>query len=193
MRQELFGEARLLKVLNGVSEMTPELRCKSVKKAVSSFACEAEQFDDITMLSVKFHSFQDDESIITQADAMSTERVWEFINRQAKKAELGSKITNRAQIVVDEIYSNIQLYSSATMAQVFCRIDPERMVLIFKDNGIPYNPLTSQEPDVTLSAEDREIGGLGLLMVKKMASELSYVYEDGCNVFTVTLKTEAQK
>ena len=193
MRQELFGEARLLKVLNGVSETTPELRCKSVKKAVSSFACEAEQFDDITMLSVKFHSFQDDESIITQADAMSTERVWEFINRQAKKAELGSKITNRAQIVVDEIYSNIQLYSSATMAQVFCRIDPERMVLIFKDNGIPYNPLTSQEPDVTLSAEDREVGGLGLLMVKKMASELSYVYEDGCNVFTVTLKTEAQK
>ncbi len=145
------------------------------------------------ILSVRFNSFQDDESIITQADAISTERVWDFINRQAKKAELSSKITNRAQLVVDEIYSNIQLYSGATMAQVFCHIEPERMVLIFKDNGTPYNPLTAQEPDVTLSLEERELGGLGLLMVKKMATDLSYAYEDGYNVLTVTIKTEAQK
>ena len=193
VRQELFGEARLQKVLNGISDTTPEIRCRSVKRAIDGFAGEAEQFDDITMLSVKFSSFQDDESIITQADAISTERVWEFINRQAKKAELSAKITNRAQLVVDEIYSNIQLYSGATMAQVFCRTEPERMVLTFKDNGAPYNPLTAQEPDVTLSLEERELGGLGLIMVKKMASDLSYAYEDGYNVLTVTLKTEAQK
>ena len=193
MKQEMFGEARLLKVLNGISEETAESRCKAVKNAIGGFVGEAEQFDDITMLSVKFHSFHDDESIITQADAVSTERVWEFINRQAKKAELGSKITNRAQIVVDEIYSNIQLYSGATMAQVFCYIEPERMVLIFKDDGIPYNPLIAPAPDVTLSLEEREPGGLGLLMVKKMASELSYVYEDGYNVLTVTIKIDLPK
>ena len=193
MRQKVFGEANLQKVLNVISKTTPEIRCGSVKRAIKDFVGKAEQFDDITMLSVKFHSFQDDESIITQVDAISNERVWEFIGRQAKKASMESKIINRAQIVVDEIYSNIQLYSDATMVQVFCRIDPERMILTFKDDGIPYNPLIEQEPDVTLSAEERELGGLGLIMVKKMASELSYVYEDGCNVFTVTLKTEAQK
>jgi anti-sigma regulatory factor (Ser/Thr protein kinase) len=145
------------------------------------------------MLAVRFNSFQDDESILTQADAISTERVWEFISRQTKKAELGSKITSRAQIVVDEIYSNIQLYSGATMAQVFCQIDCERMVLTFKDNGVAYNPLTAKEPDITLSAEERELGGLGLLMVKKMASELSYEYRDGYNVLTVALKLDSKK
>jgi anti-sigma regulatory factor (Ser/Thr protein kinase) len=154
---------------------------------------KAEQFDDITMMSVRFNSFQNDESIITQADAESTERVWEFINRQTKIAELGSKITNRAQIVVDEIYSNIQLYSGATIAQVFCQIYPEHMVLKFKDNGIRYNPLTSSDADVALPLEKREPGGLGILMVKKLASDLSYAYEDGYNILTVTIKIDSQK
>ena len=193
MSQALFGEARLQEALNSVPEESVESRCKTVKHAINHFVGGAEQFDDITMLAVKFNSFQDDESIITQADAMSTERVWDFISRQTKKAELSSKITNRAQIVVDEIYSNIQLYSGATMAQVFCQIDTERMVLTFKDDGIKFNPLTIQEPDVTLSAEERELGGLGLLMVKKMASDLSYVYEDGYNVLTVTIKIDPTK
>lgn len=191
--QALFGEARLQEALNARCDGTAESRCKVIKNAIDRFVGVAEQFDDITMLSVKFNSFQDDESIITRADAISTERVWDFINRQAKKAELSSKITNRAQIVVDEIYSNIQLYSGATMAQVFCHIEPEQMVLIFKDNGEMYNPLTSQEPDVTLSLEERELGGLGLLMVKKMSSDLSYAYEDGYNVLTVTIKIDSQK
>ena len=61
------------------------------------------------------------------------------------------------------------------------------MVLTFKDDGIPYDPLASSEPDVTLSAQERELGGLGILMVKKLSSELSYAYEDGCNVLTVTV------
>ena len=187
MSQELFGESRLLESLNGIHEDNVELRCKTVKRDIDRFVGDAEQFDDITMLSVRFNSFQDDESIITQADAVSTERVWDFISRQTKKAEISSKITSRAQIVVDEIYSNIQLYSGATMAQVFCRIDPERITLTFKDNGIPYNPLTVDEPDVMLSIEERELGGLGIFMVKKMASELSYVFEDGYNVLTVSI------
>ena len=191
--QELFGESRLREALNGISEGSVESRCKAVKNEIDIFAGDAEQFDDITMLSLRFNSFQDDECIITQADAESTERVWNFISCQTKKAELGSKIANRAQIVVDEIYSNIQLYSGATIAQVFCQIDSERMILTFKDDGVLFNPLEAQEPNVTLPLEERESGGLGLLMVKKMASDLSYVYENGYNVLTVTLKINPQK
>lgn len=191
--QELFGESRLQEALNGVAEETVESRCKTVKHAIDRFVGDAEQFDDITMLSVRFQSFQNDESIITQSDAWSTERVWDFINRQTKKAELSPKMINRAQIVVDEIYSNIQLYSGATMAQVFCQIDTDRMILTFKDDGVEFNPLKAEDPDVTLSLEEREIGGLGLIMVKKMASHLSYAYEDGYNVLAVTIKIDPKK
>ena len=84
------------------------------------------------------------------------------------------------------------MYSGATIAQVFCQIDSERMILTFKDDGVLFNPLEAQEPNVTLPLEERESGGLGLLMVKKMASDLSYVYENGYNVLTVTLKINSK-
>ena len=191
--QALFGETRLAEALNGAPEETVEGRCKSVKTAIDEFVGDAEQFDDITMLAVRFYSFQDDESLITQADGASIERVWDFINRQTQKAELNAKVTNRVQIVVDEIYSNIQLYSGATMAQVFCQIDSEQLRLTFKDDGVPFNPLKAQEPDITATLEEREQGGLGLLMVKKMATDLSYVHEDGYNAFTVTISIAMDK
>jgi sigma-B regulation protein RsbU (phosphoserine phosphatase) len=184
----MFGEERLLEALNSASDESAESRCKTVKGAIDKFVGGEEQFDDITMLSVRFNTFQNDESIMTAADAASTERVWDFISIRTKKAGLSNKIVNRAQIIVDEIYSNIHLYSGASMAQVQCRIEPERMVLTFIDNGVQYDPLTASEPDLTLALEERELGGLGILMVRKMASELSYAYEDGCNRLTVTIR-----
>ena len=190
---ELFGESRLLNALNLASEGTAQSRCNDVKEAIERFVGDAEQFDDITMLSVKFNSFQDEESIITQVDDESIGRVWSFINQQTKKADLSSKISNRAQIVVDEIYSNILLYSGAKMAQVFCQIDSSQMILTFKDDGVPFNPLDAQEPDIFVGLDEREPGGLGLLMVKKMASELSYANEDGYNIITVKFKIVADE
>ena len=190
IEQELFGETRLLAVLNGATAESVTEKCKTVKRAIDAFVGEAEQFDDITMLSLRFHSFQNEERILTLTDFASTERVWDFINCQTKKAALSPKITNRAQIVVDEIYSNIRQYSGATKAQVFCRIDGDKMVLVFRDDGVAYNPLLSQTPDTTLAVAERNPGGLGIHMVKELASDLSYAYADGYNVLTVTIKTE---
>lgn len=187
--QELFGEARLLAVLNDATAECVAEKCKRIKGAIDTFVGEAEQFDDITMLSLRFHSFRNEERILTLTDFASTERVWDFINCQTKKAALSPKITNRAQIVVDEIYSNIRQYSGATKAQVSCHIDGEQMVLVFKDDGVAYNPLLSQTPDTALAATERNPGGLGIHMVKELASDLSYAYADGYNVLSVTIKT----
>lgn len=191
--QALFGEMRLLEVLNSALEENAEARCWTVKRAIDAFVGDAEQFDDITMLSLRFNFFQDDESILTLADAASTEFVWDFINRRTKEAGINVGITNRAQVVVDEIYSNIHQYSGATKVQIFCSVNSDKIVLTFKDDGIPFNPLTSLKPDTTLSVEDRNFGGLGILMVKEMSSNLSYVHENGYNVLTVTMQIDVQK
>lgn len=184
---QLFGEERLLAALNKQPNQEVQERCDNVKAAIDEFVGDAEQFDDITMLSARFNFFMDYESITTLANAQSAEQVWEFINRRTKKAELSPKISNKVQIIVDEIYSNIHMYSGATKAQVYCSIDKQQLVLVFKDNGKPYNPLESTDPDITLSAEEREIGGLGIFMVKNMSSSLSYANEDGYNILTVTI------
>lgn len=184
----MFGEERLLDILNSAIKESAESRCRSVKKAISEFVGGAEQFDDITMLSVRFNTFQNDESITTPADVESHECVWDFVSNRTKKAGLSHKIINQAQIVVDEIYSNIRLYSGASMARISCRIDSEKMVLEFFDNGVQYDPLSASEPDVTLSLEEREPGGLGLHIVKEMASDISYSYDEGFNRLIITIR-----
>ena len=82
---------------------------------------------------------------------------------------------------MDEVYSNIVNYSKATKAITNLKITNDFIFLQFKDNGIPYNPLTNKSPDITLSVEDREIGGLGIFMAKKLSSSMSYKYENAFN------------
>ena len=73
------------------------------------------------------------------------------------------------------------------MARIEERIEERRISLCFQDRGTPYNPLEKKDPDTTLSAEDRQIGGLGIFMVKNMMDTVEYAYEDGCNRLTMTL------
>ena len=87
----------------------------------------------------------------------------------------------------DEIYANIVNYSKATLATIFYSIENGKLRISFTDNGIPYNPLEASEPDVTLSAEERQIGGLGIFMVKKMTESMEYEYADGKNVLSLVI------
>ena len=62
------------------------------------------------------------------------------------------------------------------------------MVITFIDNGVPYDPLAKADPDTTLSAEERDIGGLGIYMVKKSMDEITYEYKDGHNILSIKKK-----
>ncbi|MBQ8164379.1 MAG: SpoIIE family protein phosphatase [Clostridia bacterium] len=185
VNNELFGEQRLLETVNRNPSEGVEQRLLTVKAAVDEFVGDADQFDDITMLSVKMIYYQNNDRIVTSPDYESAEDVWNFIDIKTKKAELETRVANRVHIAVDEVYSNILRHSGATYAEVSCFIDEEKLTLIFADNGIKYDPLLKSDPDTTLSADEREIGGLGIFMVKKMASDISYSYSDGCNNLTV--------
>lgn len=90
-------------------------------------------------------------------------------------------------VVADELFSNIARYSGAAEASVSCGMRGDTAELIFRDNGTPYDPTAAKEPDVTLDAEARKIGGLGILMVRRFASELVYAYRDGFNELTVRM------
>lgn len=93
-------------------------------------------------------------------------------------------------IAIDEIFSNIAYYAyQEQKGEVTVRTElqetPRGVSITFIDGGIPYNPLAKDDPDVTLSAEERNIGGLGIYMVKKNMDEVSYVYEKGHNQLTI--------
>lgn len=84
-------------------------------------------------------------------------------------------------IVLDEIFSNIVYYSGAASVKVSCDVVGQTAILTIEDDGSPYDPTQTKEPDVTLAAEEREVGGLGIFMVRKMMDEVVYHREDGRN------------
>ena len=95
------------------------------------------------------------------------------------------RVISQVNIAVDEIFSNIARYSGATAATVGCETAEGRAVLRFADNGRPYDPTGRADPDTTLSAEDRDIGGLGIFMVKKTMDRVDYEYSGGLNILTL--------
>ena len=187
VNNQLYGEARLLDVLNNNRTSDVTSLCKAVHADVDVFAGEADQFDDITMLAFKLHFLKNGGTLTVSPDMASVSYVTDFLESQLEKLEVPMKVANRIKIATDEIYSNIVRYSGAESASVHCDIKKTTLSLIFRDNGKPYNPLENDDPDITSSAEDREIGGLGVFMVKKMMDSVEYEHTDGWNVLTMRM------
>lgn len=95
------------------------------------------------------------------------------------------KLIAETNIIIDEIFSNIIRYSGASEVVIKCDLTTSILFMQFWDNGKPYDPTKKETPDITLSAEEREIGGLGIFMVKQMVNCMEYKYLDGYNIVTI--------
>ena len=184
---ELYGEERLINFVNSLETIEPENLCRLIKEDVDKFVGSAPQFDDITMLAMNFDAILGEESISVVPDDDSRKVVGAFADSLSQKLEIVPKIANKINIVFDEIYANIVNYSKATLATISYSIENGKLRISFTDNGIFYNPLEAQEPDTTLSAEEREIGGLGIYMVRKMTESMEYERKDDKNVLTLVI------
>ena len=186
--EQLFGNERLLQSLNAAHEQTVEERCMQVKKDVEMFVGGAPQFDDMTMLCVKRNQIKQGETLEVQPDMQSVPLVKEFLTQQSPKLLVSDRQKNKLMIIVDEIYSNIIHYSGAKAASIFVGKENDKIILEFCDDGIPYNPLENKDPDVYADLQDREIGGLGVFVVKKMVDSAAYEYRNHRNTLTLVMK-----
>lgn len=189
VNNELFGEDRLIHALIESGAMNMRYTCKLIKAKVDEFAGEAPQFDDITLLGIKRKSNQDRKSeLVMSADALSADTVRDFFDKFVEDNDIDFKASTKIMVIVDEIYSNILNYSGASKTKVTARYEDGMVLMSFQDNGIYYNPLAKDDPDITLSAEERAIGGLGIFMVKKMAEDVKYTRIAGKNILDVALE-----
>ena len=129
-------------------------------------------------------------SITVEAKIENVDKVTEFVNEVLEEKECPLKVPMQMDVAIDEIFGNIAYYaygkgSGNATIQIEMEDNPPKITLTFIDQGIPYNPLESKDPDITLDIEDREIGGLGIFLVKKTMDELSYEYVDGQNILTM--------
>lgn len=113
-----------------------------------------------------------------------------FIEGKLEEAGCPMKTLMQITVAAEEAFINVASYSypeSEGTVTVDAEItdEPRTLVLTFTDQGIPYDPLAKADPDVTAAAEDRQIGGLGIYMFKKLMDEVSYEYRDGKNILTM--------
>lgn len=114
----------------------------------------------------------------------------DFVACQLEEMGASMKAQMQIAIAIDEVFANIASYAYPDgQGQVTVRVhsseDRKQAVITFIDTGIPYNPLEKDDPDLSLSAEDRPIGGLGIFMVKKSMDDMSYRFENGKNILTL--------
>ncbi len=191
---ELYGEERLRNALNAVQDESMEALCRRIKADVDAFVADAPQFDDITMVAFRYNGRAQAPMIhYAEAALADIEAVTEFADAEMEKLGVSQKSIIQMNIAIDEIYSNIVNHGYAggkgpVTVQVLQRDNPNRVILRFIDEGVPYNPLTRKDPDISLSVEDRGIGGLGIYMVKKMMDDMRYEYANGQNILSIMKK-----
>ena len=182
---DLYGTDRMLKALNSLPGAAPEQLLGAVKESIDRFVGSAPQFDDITMLAFQRKDPGTGHSVRISPVLESIPQVCEFLENTLLEYGAPFKTVAQVNIAADEIFSNIARYSGAADAAVDCRVMTGRAIIRFMDDGRPYDPTTQPEPDVNLSAEEREIGGLGIFMVKKSMDRVSYEYANGRNILTI--------
>ena len=191
----MFGTERMLDALNEVRDESPEMILKHVRKAVDSFVGNAEQFDDLTMLCLEYMGTEKMgmtyEELELPAEVDRLPELISFLEQKLEGAGCPMKARMQISVAAEEIFVNIASYAydpgqgTARVRLAFTE-NPMAATVTFIDSGLPFNPLEKADPDVSLSAEERQIGGLGIYLTKKTMDDVRYAYKDGQNILTLT-------
>ena len=196
--KKMYGERHLLELLNNTdtSAMAMSDLLPFIRQDIRDFVKDAEQADDITMLAFKLNSYTNKycvkSSKTTPADINELKRVLFWIDDMCYNEKISKSAMNKLETSIEEIFANIAMYAypeTTGIVNIDFTLDAQKkeLTLVFKDNGIPYNPLAKPDPDTTLPAEERQPGGLGIFMVKNMMDDVSYKNEDGQNILTIKM------
>ena len=129
-------------------------------------------------------------TLTVPAERNELDTVQGFVDEALDQVPCTPETRLQLQIAVEELFVNIASYAYAPNigeAVIGCHVEqePPSVTIQFRDWGKPFDPLAREDADITLSAEDRKIGGLGIYMVKNSMDDVRYQYENGQNVLTI--------
>lgn len=177
----LYGEQRLEQYLASADGWNPKQVCDGVNSDIHAFVDAAPQADDITMLAFRLNALQNKDTIRAYPDMPSVPIVSEYLRARMVRFGVSDRAVKRILVAFDEIYSNIVRYSDASFAEINISTEGDELLLSFKDDGKPYDPTQAPAPDITLTADERDSGGLGIHMVRKLTTSMEYKREDDQN------------
>ena len=193
---KLYGEDRLLDFMNRNCAMEATELLPALKANIDEFVGEAPQFDDITMLMFDYKPKEGGAYMTNQTFPAKTEALPDilgFVEETLEGIGCPMKIQMAVCVAIEEVFVNVAHYAyggGAGDMNIGIGFDEEKRAITFRmtDRGIPFDPLKKPDPDITLSAEEREIGGLGIFITKKTMDCVTYAYENGENILTMIKK-----
>ena len=193
---QLYGEERLLNFMNRNSTVDATALLPGLKANIDAFVGDAPQFDDITMLMFDYKShiggeYMTNRTFPAKIEALSD--VLGFVDLMLEKYECPMKIQTGVCVAIEEVFVNVARYAykdGEGDAELTIGFNDESRTVTFiiKDKGVPFDPLQKPDPDITLSADERDIGGLGIFITKKTMDTVTYAYENGENILSMTKK-----
>lgn len=195
--EKWFGLEQLKDVLSSqpvISADTPSAVLKQVTEAVRTFVGDTEQNDDRTMLCIHY-TFEEEQALLSDSitlrnDIAEVPNLNTFVKSVLAKMPLDVTMARHLRLAVEEAVVNVISYAYPDEVQgtivVEATANKHRIKFVITDTGIPFDPTEVQEADTSLSAEDRPIGGLGLLLVRELMDTMNYERIDGKNVLTLS-------
>ena len=189
----VFSEQRLLEAINKCKDYSPKDLVSAIKQEMDNFTGREEQSDDTTMLALKVSHLTDPavKELTVQAIKAKLNEVLDFVNAELKGNNYPPELQGEIDVVAEEIFINIANYAyeqEAGEATISIAGGREEMLLRFEDSGRPFNPLGEKDPDLDKPLAERQLGGIGIFLVKKLMDKVTYIRLENKNVLTMTKK-----
>ena len=191
---KLFGRDRVAQMVEACGPTEPKQLVEAVIGQWHQFVGTTEQSDDLTLLALRYTPSQEqnilDEAITLRNDIREVEALGAFVKQVAGQLSLDKSMVGKLRLAVEEAVVNVMEYAypKGTTGDVNIRAtsNGRRLKFIITDAGVSFNPTEVAAADTTLSAEERPVGGLGILLVRELMDSINYERIDGKNVLTLT-------
>ena len=191
-----FGLKRIQDVLQDSNNQNPCEILETITEAVEDFVKGAEQSDDLTMLVIRYtpQQFKSTltETLTIKNDIHETKRFSDFMKSATAKLDIDTPMAKKLQLAVEEAVVNVIDYAYPTETKgditINMLFDGNSLRFQIIDEGVAFDPTSKQKADTTLSVEDRQIGGLGILLLRELMDGINYERKDGKNVLTLIKK-----
>ena len=191
---EQFGEQRMEAVLG--TKRDAQALLDAMQQAVDDFVRDAPQSDDLTVLVIHYLAHpaaeQQERHLILHNDIQQIPQLAEFVETIADEKQLGQSLAMNLNLALEEAVTNVILYAypkgADGLVDVEAILKEHSLQFIITDSGVPFDPTAAPEADVTLPADERPIGGLGIYLVRQLMDELRYQRIDDKNVLSMTKK-----
>jgi sigma-B regulation protein RsbU (phosphoserine phosphatase) len=193
--EDLFSEKNLVELLSSNMNLSPEGLTNKIIMSVKSFEDSAEQADDITVMALQYYGPADGKEpnqleLEIKNQMRELTRVEEQFEKFCKKNQIPDEPRQKVSIVLDELLNNIVIYAFPEdeedhIIELKFVFTGNRLIVTIHDDGVPFNPFDKDPPDISLSLDERSVGGLGTFLVQSlMEEEDEYLYtrQNGKNV-----------